>query len=231
MNDNELTFFSAMLYAMEREDPSKAIEDQEKRGQQTVIRECRLPKKTNDHTVPREISMQGVKSNMSYEERRNIVDHNIFAYTREQYEKMGIKILDAKDDLFWTVILPEGWTTKATDHTMWNELRDDQDRVRGTFFYKAAFYDRDAFINFETRFQIEVTHDCDPEADYQIWKKADLVGIIKDAGKIVYRTKTVPAIDDYDKELKIKNKLYDELEAYLEKEYPDYKNIHAYWND
>ncbi len=39
---------------------------------------------------------------------------------------------------------------------MWNELVDDKGRVRASFFYKGAFYDRDAFINFNTRYSIEI---------------------------------------------------------------------------
>lgn len=42
-SDNRLTFLDAMLYAMEGKDPSKAIENQEKRGQQMVVRNQRLP--------------------------------------------------------------------------------------------------------------------------------------------------------------------------------------------
>lgn len=43
--DNRLTFMDAMLYAMEGENPSKAIENQEKRGQRMVVANQRLPKK------------------------------------------------------------------------------------------------------------------------------------------------------------------------------------------
>ncbi len=228
--DDTLTFLEALMLTRLGQNPSDAIENQEKRGQQNVVANKRLPKKANEHSVPRDIRQLGITSGMEWQAQREITDRNIISYTRVQYEKMGIEIVDDYDDLFWNVRLPEGWETKATDHTMWNELLDAQGRKRGTFFYKAAFYDRSAFINFETRFQFEVTHDCDPEEEYEIWSKADLVGVVKDSGKVIYKTKTEPVADNYEKDREIQNKLYEELEAFLAKEYPDYENIHAYWN-
>lgn len=74
----------------------------------------------------------------------------------EQYEKHGIKVVGESngDPLFVDVKLPEGWEIKGTGHSMWNEVLDNNGRVRATFFYKAAFYDRDAFLHFETRYKI-----------------------------------------------------------------------------
>lgn len=42
--DNMLTFLEAMIYAQNGESPSKAIENQEQRGQADVVRNQRLPK-------------------------------------------------------------------------------------------------------------------------------------------------------------------------------------------
>lgn len=50
------------------------------------------------------------------------------------------------DDLFCTAELPPGWSKQATDHSMWNNLVDERGLKRASFFYKAAFYDRDAFL-------------------------------------------------------------------------------------
>lgn len=50
------------------------------------------------------------------------------------------------DELFHDVGLPVGWALKATDHSMWSELVDDQGRTVANIFYKAAFYDRRAFL-------------------------------------------------------------------------------------
>lgn len=53
------------------------------------------------------------------------------------------------DDLFMDVILPKGWALKPTDHSMWSDLVDEQGVKRAAVFYKAAFYDRKAFIRFK----------------------------------------------------------------------------------
>jgi hypothetical protein len=51
---------------------------------------------------------------------------------------------DPGDPLFRPATLPAYWTRRATDHSMWSEIVDGDDRVRVMIFYKAAFYDRRA---------------------------------------------------------------------------------------
>ena len=224
-----LTLMEGWILGQMGRDPAEAIELQEKRGQREVVRHQRLPKKVNNHTISNEIFFKGVSNDMSYEDRKVIVDKNLMEYTVAQYEQMGIKIIEEHDDLFLKVELPAGWEVKATDHTMWNDLVDNNGRVRAKFFYKAAFYDRDAFINFETRYQIEATHVAPWDAEYDVWKKSDYHGIVKDGDKIIYETAHTPATGDYDQDRKIEESLYDEVEAYMAINYPDFKNIHAYW--
>jgi len=60
---------------------------------------------------------------------------------------MGIVFGEKVDDLFTSVTLPEGWHKEATEHAMWSKLIDDQGRERASIFYKAAFYDRSAFMS------------------------------------------------------------------------------------
>lgn len=229
-NDDELTFAEAYLYAMEGKNPSKAIENQERRGQQYVVMHSRIPVKSNEISVPDAYRFAGVENGMPYEQRREIVDKNNLKYTNEQYARMGIKILSF-DDLFYDVELPEGWKVEATDHSMWNNLVDDKGRVRATFFYKAAFYDRDAFINFNTRYRIIAEHVADPSSEYEVWKMSDYQGRVYDGDTIIYHTPSVPATGDYSKDDEIQKNLLEDLKSYMDKNYPDYKDIHAYWND
>lgn len=211
--DNELTFFEAMLYAQEGESPSKAIENQEKRGQRMVVECRRLPKATNGC------------SNIHPK-------RDDFEFTKSQYEKMGIKIIDNSDDLFWGVQLPGGWEIKATDHSMWNDLIDDKGRVRATFFYKAAFYDRDAFINFNTRYTTCVDHTADyAEVDYERWRKSPSIGYVKDCGEIIYSTATKDSSEYYHRQEKIEKGIKEELEKYMAEHYPDYEDVNAYWDE
>lgn len=62
---------------------------------------------------------------------------------------LGFKFGDTVpgDDLFQYVTLPEGWRKVATDHSMWSSVVDEKGRERLSVFYKAPFYDRDAFAN------------------------------------------------------------------------------------
>ena len=229
-DDNMMVFMEAMLYAMEGESPSKAIENQERRGQQAVVRNRRLPKKSNDHSVPYDIRWNGVDDSMEWKEKNKIITQNNIEYTKQQYEKMGIVITEECDDLFWNVELPDGWKIEATDHSMWNNLFDDKGRKRANFFYKAAFYDRDAFINFDTRFHISVDHVADINSDYEAWQNSDYQGTVKDGEEIIFSTECVPSSRNYRKDEKVRDKLWKQLEKYMNENYPDYKDIHAYWD-
>ena len=228
--DDRLTFLDAFLYAMEGQSPSKAIENQEKRGQQMVVRNQRLPQKANDNCVPDGVRFIGIKDGMSWEKRNEIVTKNIIEYTKNQYEKMGITIVGQYDDLFYDVQLPEGWEIKATDHSMWNDLFDDKGRKRANFFYKAAFYDRDAFINFETRFHLSVGHTADSSGDYDAWRKSDFQGRIKDGEIVIFETSRMKTYGDYRQDEAIKNALMEELIEYMKNHYPDYEDVNAYWD-
>lgn len=211
--DTEYTFFEALLYAKEGESPSRAIENQEKRGQQMVVKYRRLPKSTNSC------------SNI----RPKLCD---FEFTKVQYEKMGIKIIDKYDDLFWNVQLPDGWEIKATSHSMWNDLLDDKGRKRASFFYKAAFYDRDAFINFDTRYTTCVDHTADyAEVGYESWCKSPTIGHVKDCGEIIYSTAAKDSFDDYRMQDEVEKSIKEELENYMTEHYPDYKDVNAYWDN
>ena len=120
--DTETTMIDMMLSALEGKDPSDAIERQEARGQRTAVREQWLPK-----------SLGGFKREDA----------------QQKYEALGIKILGVVDNLFFKVELPEGWEVIPQDgSSYWNSLCDGSGKEVAHFFYKAAFYDRDAFILF-----------------------------------------------------------------------------------
>jgi hypothetical protein len=72
----------------------------------------------------------------------------IDAESKQALEAAGVKFLGPveNDNLFQYVELPAGWQKKPTDHSMWSLLFDDKGVQRASIFYKAAFYDRDAFL-------------------------------------------------------------------------------------
>lgn len=57
---------------------------------------------------------------------------------------------DGRDSLFRPATLPEGWRKVGSDHSMWSYIQDHLGRRRVAIFYKAAWYDRDAFMRMET---------------------------------------------------------------------------------
>lgn len=69
-----------------------------------------------------------------------------------EYEALGFTFgePDPDDPLFRPATLPPGWTRQGSDHAMWSHLLDEHGRRRVAIFYKAAFYDRSAFMNLET---------------------------------------------------------------------------------
>lgn len=60
----------------------------------------------------------------------------------------GIEILGPSegDDLFMNVRMPDGMKIEPTDHSMWSRLVATDGTELARIFYKAAFYDRRAFI-------------------------------------------------------------------------------------
>ena len=95
---------------------------------------------------------------------------------------MGIVFGEDVDDLFVSCVLPEGWSKRPTDHSMWSDLVDNKDRVRARIFYKAAFYDRRAYLSTETRFIVTYTPEDDYKTDisYEERQTENWYGVVKD---------------------------------------------------
>ena len=73
---------------------------------------------------------------------------------RSSFEAVGFVLGDKADELFYSVMFPDGWSRKATEHSMYTDIIDDKGRKRGTIGYKAAFYDRWAKASLERRYRI-----------------------------------------------------------------------------
>lgn len=64
-----------------------------------------------------------------------------------------------EDTLFRWTNLPSGWKRAATDHSMWSKIVDENGKERVSIFYKAVFYDREAFMSLVSRFCLRFSHD------------------------------------------------------------------------
>lgn len=139
----------------------------------------------------------------------------------------------ANDDLFREATLPEGWKKAGTDHDMWSDILDDQGRVRAKVFYKAAFYDRRAHIDFERRYY--VTTDYSEEAYAKIDREVTVLvmdnGVVPPA-PLRKETFAVPsregdsrahyaAVEGHTKAFK----------DWLAEKFPNFMDPNAYWDD
>lgn len=107
---------------MAGESPSKMITDMEKSGQRQLVASHQLPAKVQS------------------------------PHTDADFEALGFTFgppVDG-DPLFRAATLPQGWSKQASDHDMWSYVVDERGRRRVAVFYKAAFYDRRAFMGLES---------------------------------------------------------------------------------
>lgn len=208
MNEQERLVMDAFLYAQEGERPENAIDDQAKRGARKVETMCLLP----------------VRANSDLPGNCDIV---------EQYGRMGIKILDKYDDLFYKVELPMGWEIKNADHPYWNNLLiDNEGRKRASFFYKAAIYNMDAFINFTHRYSYSVLpfDEYKTDATYTDRKFKPWKAVITDNGEPIKKLKEVTP-NTQTESLELGKELRIIAIDYLNENYPFWEDINAYWDD
>lgn len=122
------------------------------------------------------------------------------------------------DGLFRKATLPEGWRKVGSDHTMWSYIVDQHGRRRVSIFYKAAFYDRDAFMRTESLFSYvnALAHGDAPEMPlvFDEWAPADAVlgeittmqtdlaarrarmlEICQDEGRVAHYDESIAALD------------------------------------
>ena len=161
--------------------------------------------------------------------------------TRDELEAMGIEYVEQVDDLFWYVCLPDGWRKEPTDHSMWSNLLDGEGRKRASVFCKAAFYDRDAFININRRFSYSI----EPVGGWENYGHEDCEwhGVVKDNDMVIWETPEKlsgePRRGTTDDEshrrewlawCDRKDALGNPARAWLEEYYPDWQNRLAYWD-
>jgi hypothetical protein len=138
--------------------------------------------------------------------------------TREMLEKTwGIQFGAEIDELFVEVVLPAGWTMRASEHSMHSNLVDAAGAVRAGIFYKAAFYDRRADMRLERRY--EVHNDYGDTAFHVTVIDRKLGTVICDCGSVLR--------GDYQK----LSTLEAEAEQWLKVNFPNAADPLAYWDE
>jgi hypothetical protein len=215
--DPMLMLLSAMLHSDAGRDPSEAIYEQERRGQQQLCASESLPA---EHNLP------------------------IGKDSADALRSLGIEAGDPFEDdpLFRPVKLPAGWEKVPTDHPYgyWTNLLDDKGRERAHIFYKAAIYDRRAHISFVNCINATTgrylredrgSEDLPGDDDAVVIRK--LVGgesrVLHRAECTVVRQKGgYKANRDF---WAARDKVDCEAKAWVEEHYPDHNNPAAYWDD
>ena len=227
LNDAKSIVYEGMLYAMEGQDPEKAIDNYTDRAMKTAVINCMIPVRVN--YVPKEYRLNLL--DVPYEERAKRSKEIKRKYTMEQYAKMGITVLDEEDDdCVCKVQLPDGWKIERVD-SLWCDILDNKGRKRINFFYKPAFWDRETFTNFLCRYGISIlpfdNYMSDATYEDRIFKPWSVY--ITDGGECIEKL--------YEITPTTKKEFYevdDKLRAIgiglLSERYPDYKDINAYWD-
>jgi hypothetical protein len=133
---------------------------------------------------------------------------------RECFERLGFKFGNDIDELFVSITPPAGWTMRAApNHSMWNYIHDDQGRIRGGVFYKAAFYDRRANVRLNTRYE--------GGGDYRDGKR---YSVVKDTatGNVLIEYGPTEDWNQSEKEDRI-------TFEWLDAQFPEWRNVEAYW--
>lgn len=149
--------------------------------------------------------------------------------TKAQFEAMGIVFGNPVDNLFVEAKLPIGWKKEATGHSLWSNLLDDKGRERATIFYKAAFYDRDAFLSILRRFSYHtqpVGGYGDDSYDYDTHPREC---VVIDCGKVIWQSK--PLAMDGIKPWQASDILNPQGKAWLDEHYPNWEDPTAYWDE
>lgn len=119
-------FFHSMAFAMDGEDPSKAIDLVSDLNKADVV--SSLPIKYYG-LVPEEYA----------------TDYDREEYLEMVYKSLGIKVLGEQDRLFYKVELPEGWI--VTGEHYWYKVLNQDGEEMFSYFYDPKFYDSDAYVN------------------------------------------------------------------------------------
>ena len=165
-----------------------------------------------------------------YEAITNVLMARKMEPPREEWEKLGFSFKDLEsDNVLCQAELPEGWILAPTDHSMWNRIYDDKDRVRGSMFYKAAFYDRSAHMYLSPRYGVKTRFVGPKEQDAEIYFGNEdevlfVAGIVE--GLYNYKLDDNTRKQKREEEKRLLKLAFD----FAEKNYPNYGDVNAYWD-
>ena len=175
---------------------------------------------------------KNVRENMEAEGQQEAVNRTMLAKrmypSRADWESLGFTFVDIPDDnVLCHAELPEGWSIEATSHSMHINILDANGLKRGSMFYKAAFYDRNASMSLERRYGIFRKYFEENPRTFEVYfgNEQEILFV---AGKVVKPTNgTEEEIDAAYAEAERLEKIALE---WANENYPEWENIHAYWD-
>jgi len=159
----------------------------------------------------------------------------------DDLKSLGFKIVREHNDLFYEVEFPVGWKLVPTEHSMHSNLVDEQGRIRGHMFYKAAFYDRRADMSLRKRYVAALEPECIWEDSYNSdsprrgYVFDQSTGDTIDRYAIIYQTERSACPPNgtdsaaHRQYLTLRNELSKMADNWLNEHYPDHANPLAYW--
>lgn len=178
-------------------------------------------------STPGGIEAQEARGQQAFSQSSTLPKEMGYNASREKLEQIGFVFGKDYDDIFINVTFPEGWSIKPTEHSMHSDLLDNKGRARGSVFYKAAFYDRRAYVGLNRRFSVHSHPEDNFKSDIDYKERADgnWYGAVLDCGEVVFKTEgikgaTYPQRDE----------LQEKAKAWLIENYPDHENVMAYWD-
>lgn len=150
--------------------------------------------------------------------------------SKEHFEQLGFIFEDIPgDDVLCYATLPKGWSIKETDHSMWNDIIDENGMIRVEMLYKDSFYDRKARMNLICRYRIcsryLYTNDYSTR---EIYFGNDIEKIFVAGQATISKNASEEEANNYDNQVE---KLTDIAKQYADENYPDWENVHAYWEN
>lgn len=148
---------------------------------------------------------------------------------RPELEKLGFVFGEPcssePHEIFVNVAFPEGWSKKATDHSMWSDLLDAKGRKRAGIFYKSAFYDRSAHMKLDSRYHVKTFY-YDKNGVERYEDTASTIDRVVDCDdRALFSSENVP-YGEWDKQSAERERCAKWLDANL----PNWKDATAYWD-
>lgn len=145
--------------------------------------------------------------------------------SKEEWEQLGFIFEEIPgDNMLFKAKLPEGWSIKSTNHPLWSEIFDENNSLRGSMFYKAVSYDRDAHMNLKTRYRICYVHSEEDKSFLEVYFGNEEEKLFV-AGKVKSPTES----DDYDTYYAKRDELTKIAMKYADENYPNWRSVQAYW--